>query len=79
MVYKKDMENLNQTMAQSSNTSINPFENHNFDNSTVEEEGNKAKRIHGDYDGAGPSGEGSSNDIPHLKRIKNAHRIDGPW
>uniref|UniRef100_A0A7N2LLC4 ADP-ribosyl cyclase/cyclic ADP-ribose hydrolase n=2 Tax=Quercus lobata TaxID=97700 RepID=A0A7N2LLC4_QUELO len=67
MVYKKDIEDLNQTMAQSSNTSIIPYKG-----SAVEVEGNKAKRIHGDYDGAGagPSGEGSSNDIPHPKRIK---------
>ena len=65
MVYKKDIEDLNQTMAQSSNTSIIPYKG-----SAVEVEGNKAKRIHGDYDGAEPSGERSSNDIPHPKRIK---------
>ena len=70
IVYKKDIEDLNQTMAQSSNTSIIPYENHNFDNSAMEVEGNKAKRIRGDYDEARPSGEGSSNDIPHPKRIK---------
>ena len=65
MVYKKDIEDLNQTMAQSSNTSIIPYKG-----SAVEVEGNKAKRIHGDYDEAGPSGEGISNDIRHPKRIK---------
>uniref|UniRef100_A0A2N9HCR1 TIR domain-containing protein n=1 Tax=Fagus sylvatica TaxID=28930 RepID=A0A2N9HCR1_FAGSY len=33
-------------------------------------EGNKIKRSRDDYDGAGPSGEGSSNDIPNPKRIE---------
>ena len=62
MVYKKDAEDLNQTVAQGCNTS------HNFDNSTVVAEGNKAKQTHNDYDGAGPSGEGSSNEQPHAQR-----------
>ena len=75
MVYKKDIEELNRTMAQSSNTSIIPYKDldflhHNFDNSAVVVEG-KAKRIREDYDGAGPSGEGSSNDVPHPKRIES--------
>ena len=35
---------------------------HDFDNSMVETESNN--------DGAGPSGEGSSNDVPHPKRIQ---------
>ena len=66
IVYKKDIEDLNQTMAQSSNSSIIPYEDlgvlhHNSDNSMVVGEGNIAKRTRGDYDGAGPSGEGSSN------------------
>ena len=73
MVYKKDIEELNRTMAQSSNTNIIPYEDldvlhHNFDNSAVVVEG-KAKRIRDDYDGTWPSGEGSSNDVPHPKRI----------
>ena len=75
MVYKKDIEDLNQTMAQSSNTGIIPYEDlgvlhHNFDNSVVVAEGNKAKRTRDDYDGVGPSGDGSSNDVPHPKRIE---------
>ncbi|KAL4625614.1 hypothetical protein ACB092_05G038400 [Castanea dentata] len=78
MVYKKDIEELNRTMAQSSNTSIIPNEDldvlhHNFDNSTVVVEGEKAKRIRVDYEGAGPNGEGSSNDAPHPKRIERLH------
>ena len=75
MVYKKDMEDLNRAMAQNSNTSIIPYEdmgvhNDNLDNSTVAVEGNKAKRMRDDYDGAGPCGEGCSNDVPHPKRIE---------
>uniref|UniRef100_A0A2N9GFH7 TIR domain-containing protein n=1 Tax=Fagus sylvatica TaxID=28930 RepID=A0A2N9GFH7_FAGSY len=34
------------------------------------QKGNKVKRRRDEYDGAGPSGEGSSNDIPHPKRIE---------
>ena len=75
MVCKKDIEDPNQTMAQSSNTSIIPYKDlgvlhHNFDNSVVVAEGNKAKRTRDDYDGVGPSGDGSSNDLPHSKRIE---------
>ena len=75
MVYKKDIEELNRTMAQSSNTNIIPYKDldvlhHNFDNSTVVVEG-KAKWIRDDYDCARPSGEGSSNDVPHPKRIES--------
>ena len=48
MVYKKDLEDLNQTMAQNSNINIIPYEDlgvlhHNFDNSVVVGEGNIAK------------------------------------
>ena len=75
MVYKKDIEDPNQTMTQGSNNSIIPCEgldvlHHNFDISATVVEGNNAKCTYGDYDGAGPSGEGSSNDIPLPDRIK---------
>ena len=75
MVYKKDIEDLNQTMAQNSNINIIPYKDlgvlhHNFDNSVVVGEGNIAKRTRDDFDGAGPSGEGSSNDMPNPKRIE---------
>ena len=75
MVYKKDIEDLNQIMAQCSNNNITPYDginvlHHNFDNSTVATEGNKIKPSRDDYDGAGPNGEGSSNDVPHAKRIE---------
>ena len=33
-------------------------------------DGNIAKRTRDDYDGTGPSGEGSSNDMPNPKRIE---------
>ena len=42
----------------------------NFKNLAVVAEGNKAKETHDDCDGAGPSGEGSSNDLPHPQRIQ---------
>jgi hypothetical protein len=38
--------------------------------STLVTKGNKVKRRRDVYDGAGPSGEGSSNDVPHPKRIE---------
>ncbi|KAK9987384.1 hypothetical protein SO802_032335 [Lithocarpus litseifolius] len=60
---------------QCTNNSITPFQgldvlHHDFDNSVIVEEGNKVKRSRDDYDGAGPRGEGSSNDVPHPKRIE---------
>ena len=33
-------------------------------------EGNNVKRSRDDDDGAGPSGEGNSNDVPHPKRMQ---------
>jgi hypothetical protein len=75
MLYKKDIEDLNRITAQSSNNNITPYDgidvlHHNFNNSVVAAEGNKIKRSRDDYDGAGPSGEGRSNDVPHAKRIE---------
>ncbi|XP_050240615.1 disease resistance protein RUN1-like isoform X2 [Quercus robur] len=83
MVYKKDIEDLNQTMVQSSNTSIIPYEDlgvlyYNFDNSVVVAEGNKEKRTRDDYDGVGASGDGSSNDVPHPKRIERLAEFNNP-
>jgi hypothetical protein len=80
MVYKKDIEDLNRITAQCSNNNITPYDginvlHHNFDNSMVAVEGNKIKRSRDEYDGTGPSGEGSSNDVPHAKRIE---RLPGP-
>ena len=56
MVYKKDIEDLNRTMAQSSNTDIIPYEDLDV---------KRAKQICDDYDGTRPCGDGSSNDVPH--------------
>nr|POE71136.1 hypothetical protein CFP56_27140 [Quercus suber] len=80
MISKKDIEDLNQTMAQSTNTIIIPYEDsgvlyHNFDNLVVVAEGKKAKRTRDDYDGAGLSGEGSSNDLPHPKRLNGLQNL----
>ncbi|KAL0009277.1 hypothetical protein SO802_010779 [Lithocarpus litseifolius] len=39
-----------------------------LDNSMLVIEGTKIMRSHNECDEAGPSGESSSNDVPHLKR-----------
>lgn len=75
MVYKKDIKDHNQTMAQNSNNNIISYKgldvfHHNFVNLAVVAKGSKAKRSRDDYDGTTPSGEGSSDDIPHPKRIE---------
>ncbi|KAL0009274.1 hypothetical protein SO802_010776 [Lithocarpus litseifolius] len=41
---------------------------HDLDNSMLVTEGTKIMRSHDKCDEAGPSGESSSNDLPHLKR-----------
>ena len=41
-----------------------------FNNLTVVMESNKVKQTHGDSEGAGPSEESSSNDVPNPKRIE---------
>ena len=41
-----------------------------FNNLTVVMESNKVKQTHDDCDGAGPSEERSSNDVPNRKRIE---------
>ena len=81
MVYKKDIEDLNWITAQCSNNNITPYDridvlHHNFDNSTVTAEANKIKRSRDEYDGAGPSEEGSSNDVPQPKRIERPTEFD---
>ncbi|XP_030937948.1 TMV resistance protein N-like isoform X2 [Quercus lobata] len=72
LVYEKDLEDIREMMAQSSNnTCSTPYQGLDvgldFENAT---EGIKMKRSRDEYDGAGPSGEGSSNDVPHSKRIE---------
>ncbi|KAK4591157.1 hypothetical protein RGQ29_021378 [Quercus rubra] len=56
IVYKKDIEDLNRTMAQSCNTDVIPYEDFGV---------KRAKQICDDYDGARPCGDGSSDDVPH--------------
>jgi hypothetical protein len=56
LLYKKDIED--------------PILTDSDSDSTLVTEGNKVKRRRDEYDGAGPSGEGSSNDVPHPKRIE---------
>ena len=70
MVYKKDIVDLNQTMAQDSNDSIKGLDVplHNADNS----KSNKLKQSHDDYNGAGPSGEGSSRVTEELSDLEES-------
>ena len=70
--HTRKTEDLDQTMAQYSNSSITAYKGldvlqHNFNNSAVVVECHKDKRS---CDGAGPSGEGSSNNIAYSKRTK---------
>ena len=60
MIYNEDIEDLDRTMVQNSNSSITPYDgmdflHHNFDSLSVVVEGSS------DYNMAGPNGEGSSN------------------
>ena len=47
-----------------------PIPTYSDSDSTLVTEGNKVKQSRDEYDGAEPSGEGSSNDVPHPKRIE---------
>ncbi|XP_075648059.1 TMV resistance protein N-like [Castanea sativa] len=82
MIYKKDIEDLDRTMVQYSNNDITLYDgmdvlHHNFGNSSVAVECHEVKRSHDDYNGVGPSGEGSSNDITNPKRIKRHTEAHG--
>ena len=68
LVYEKDIEDIREMiLTQSSNsTCMTPYEDVHH-NST---KGIKLKRSRNEYEGSGTSGEGSSNDVPHSKRIK---------
>ncbi|KAK4570852.1 hypothetical protein RGQ29_029635 [Quercus rubra] len=59
LLYEQDIEDIREM--------ISTHDCHDFDNST---EGIKMKRSRDEYEGAGASGEGSSNDVPHSKRIE---------
>ncbi|KAK9995058.1 hypothetical protein SO802_024761 [Lithocarpus litseifolius] len=72
MIYNKDIKDLDQTMAQHSNSSISPYES-----LAMIVECDKAKRSCDDYDGPGLSGERSSNEISNPKRIKRQTETHG--
>ena len=67
LVFKENIEDCNQTMAQCRNSKITPYEDESDD--SAKDSKNKRRRSHDDYDGAGPSEEGSFNDLLHPKRI----------
>ena len=71
LVFERDIEDLNQTKARPSNCIISSYDEDGFDES---EKDTKIKRSSDDSDGegAGPSGEATSNDEPpHLNLIEN--------
>ena len=59
LLYEQDIEDIKEM--------ISAHDCHDFNNST---EGIKIKRSHDEYERAGASGKGSSNDVPHSKRIE---------
>ena len=69
LVYEQDIEDLKEKMPGSSSCSITPYED-NLDDSATD---TKIKRSRDDFegDGAGPSGEGTSNEVdePQPKRM----------
>ena len=74
LVFKENIEDCNQTMAQCRISNITPHEDE-FDDSAKDSK-NKRRRSHDDYDGAGPSEEGSFNDQLHPKRIRLPNIIE---
>ncbi|XP_075657557.1 TMV resistance protein N-like [Castanea sativa] len=71
LVFERDIKDLNQTKAGPSNCIITPYDEDGFEES---EKDTKIKRSSDDSDreGAGPSGEATSNDEPpHLNLIEN--------
>nr|XP_023881028.1 disease resistance-like protein DSC1 [Quercus suber] len=78
LVFERDIEDLiNQTKAGPSSCIITPYDEEGFDDS---EKDTKIKRRRDDSDGegAGPSGEATSNDVdePHPKRIRLPNLIE---
>ena len=68
LVYEQDIEDIREMIsAQSSNsTCVTIYED--VQHNSIE--GIKLKRSRNEYEGPGASGEGSSNDAPHSKRIE---------
>ena len=77
MVYKQDIEDIEEMMGQNCNSSCIPHyegvgftHEYDLDNSTVVREDSKLKRSRDEYVEARPSDEGCYNDVPHSKRIQ---------
>uniref|UniRef100_A0A7N2N8J8 Disease resistance R13L4/SHOC-2-like LRR domain-containing protein n=1 Tax=Quercus lobata TaxID=97700 RepID=A0A7N2N8J8_QUELO len=70
LVYEQDMEDIREMLStqSSNNTCITPYEGLDVHHNSIE--GIKLKRSHDEYEGAGASGQGSTNDVPHSKRIE---------
>ena len=70
VVYEQDMEDIREMLlAQSGNsTCLTPYEGLDVHHNSIE--GIKLKLSRDEYEGAGASGEGSSNDVTHSKRIE---------
>ena len=70
VVYEQDMEDIREMLlAQSSNsTCITSYEGLDVHHNSTE--GINLKRSRDEYEGAGASGEGSSNDVTHSKRTE---------
>ena len=74
LVYEQDIEDIREMIsAQSSNSTCVTLYEDVHHKST---EGIKLKRSRNEYEGLGASGEGSSNDVPHSKRIE---KIENVW
>ena len=78
LVFERDIEDLNQTKVGPRNCIITPYDEDGFDDS---EKDTKIKRSHdnSDGEGAGPSGEATSNEVdepPHPKRIRLPNLIE---
>ena len=76
LVFERDIEDLNQTKVGLSNCIITLYDEDGFEDS---EKDTKIKRSSDDFDGegAGPSGEATSNDKPpHLKWIRHPDLIE---
>ena len=70
VVYAEDMEDIREMLSahSSSSTCITPYEGLDVHHNSID--GIKLKRSREEYEGAGASGEGSSNDVTHSKRIE---------
>ena len=76
MIYKKDIEDIDRTWPSIATTAslltralMFPII-YNFDNLAVVVECHNVKRSHDDYDGVGPNGEGSTNDVLYPERTR---------